>query len=290
VAWQRALPPFLLSWPTITIVTTSKLFLLVLLCVCAIGPGASAGVAGTLANATLTVTYIGTSSLQVRLGDGTTVRSGASIPAGSYQVIVDDADYTNPKFTMNGPGVNISSDLNSSGMGIDRPAFFGPYTLATSSTYTLQDANMGASTAITFTTSATSSASGASNSSGSSSVSGGSSGSTSSGGTSSSASSSTSSTMKMVGTLKASVNASGKPTLTFNGKAVKALKTGRYMVTVEDHSKKAGLIVWQLGRHAMTLSGSAALGSSSHVVTFSTGKWFFEASMAGPRTYFSVTT
>jgi len=67
----------------------------------------------------------------------------------------------------------------------------------------------------------------------------------------------------MVGTLKASVSASGKPTLTFNGKAVKTLKTGHYMVTVADHSKKAGLIVWQLGRHAITLSGSAACGAPS---------------------------
>src|SRR5712675_648819 len=70
-------------------------FLAVSLCVCAISPGASAGVAGTRANATLTVTYVGTSSLQVRLADGTSVRSGATIPAGSYQVLVDDADYTN---------------------------------------------------------------------------------------------------------------------------------------------------------------------------------------------------
>jgi len=270
-------------------VSTSKLLLLALsLCVCAISPGASAGVARVLADATLAVTYIGTSSLQVRLADGTNVRSGATIPAGSYQVLVDDADYTNPKFTMTGPGVNISSDLNSSGMGIDRPAYFGPYSFPTSSTYTLQDANMGASSAITFSTSASATASGASSAGGSSSLSGGSSGNTSSGGKSSASSSSTSSTMKMVGTLKASISASGKPTLTFNGKSVKTLKTGRYMVNVEDRSTKAGLIVWQLGRHAMTLSGSAALGSSSHVVIFTTGKWFFEASMAGPRTYFSI--
>jgi hypothetical protein len=279
VAWQQALPPFCSR--AITIVITSKRILLALsLCVCAISLGASAGVAGTLADATLTVTYIGSSSLQVRLADGTTVRSGATIPAGSYQVLVDDADYTNPKFVMTGPGVNISSDLNSSGMGIDRPAFFGPYSFPTGSTYTLQDANIGASSAVTFTASASATTSGASSSGGSSSVSGGSSG---------SSSGATTSTTKMVGTLKAAVSVSGKPTLTFNGKAVKTLKTGRYTVTVGDHSKKAGLIVWKRGSHAMTLSGSAALGSSSHAVTFNTGKWFFEASMAGPKTYFSVT-
>ena len=124
------------------------------------------------------------------------------------------------------------------------------------------------------------------NASASSSSSGGSSSSTSSGGKSAS----TSSTTKLVGTLKAAVSTSGRPTLTFNGRAVKSLKTGRYTVAVGDHSKKAGLIVWKLGSHAITLSGSVALGSSSHAVTFSTGKWFFEASMAGPKTYFSVTS
>jgi hypothetical protein len=264
-------------------------FLALSLCVCAISLDASAGVAGTLADATLTVTYIGSSSLQVRLADGTAVRSGGTIPAGSYQVLVDDADYTNPKFTMNGPGVNISSDLNSSGMGIDRPAFFGPYAFPTGSTYTLQDANIGASSAITFTASANATASGASSSGGSSSVSGGSGGSSSGVGKSASSGATTTST-KMVGTLKASVSAFGKPTLTFKGKAVKTLKSGRYSVTVDDHSKKAGLIVWQLGRHAITLSGSATLGPSSHAVAFSAGKWFFEGSMAGPKTYFSVTS
>jgi hypothetical protein len=92
-----------------------------------------------------------------------------------------------------------------------------------------------------------------------------------------------------VGTVKASVSASGKPALTFGGKAVKTLKAGRYMFTVADHSKKAALIVWPLGKHALTLSGSAATGSSSHSVTLGAGKWFFEASVSGPKTYFTVT-
>ena len=87
----------------------------------------------------------------------------------------------------------------------------------------------------------------------------------------------------------ASVSASGKPAMTFGGKTVKTLKAGRYMFTVADHSKQASLIVWPLGKHSITLSGASATGTSSHSVTLSAGKWFFEASMAGPRTYFSVT-
>jgi hypothetical protein len=252
------------------------------LCAGAVSIGAQAGVARTRADAVLNVTYVGSTSLQVRLGDGSTVRSGGTVPAGTYQVLVEDDDFATPNFKMSGPGVNITSNLDSSGMGIDHPATFGPLTLQTSSTYTLQDANVGGSSVFTFTTSAAATASGTSNASASSSASGGSSSSTSSG--------STSSTTKLVGTLKAAVSTSGRPTLTFNGRAVKTLKTGRYTVTVGDHSKKAGLIVWKLGSHAITLSGNVALGSSSHAVIFSTGKWFFEASMAGPKSYFNVTS
>ena len=261
------------------------------LCGCAIGlGGASAGVATSRATATLAVTYIGSSSIQVKLGDGTTVRSGSVIPAGSYTLQVDDPDYPNPKFTMNGPGVSVSSDLNSTGMGIDRPAFLGPYTLQTSSTYSVGDANMGSSVTISFTTSASATASGSSSggSSSSGSSSSGSSGSSSS--SSSSSSGSMSSTMKMVGTLKASVSTAGKPALMFGGKSVKTLKAGRYTLTVADQSKKAAFIVWKLGSHAMTLSAVAATGSSSHTVTLSAGKWFFEGAMSGPRTYFTVTS
>jgi hypothetical protein len=247
--------------------------------------GVAAGLAQTRADAVLNVTYIGSSSLQVRLGDGTAVRSGGTIPAGSYQVLVDDPDDANPSFRMTGPGVSIiNNDLNSSGMGIDRPATFGPFTLATSSTYTLQDSNIGASSTVTLNTSATATASGSSNTTTSSTSSGSST--TPSGGKSSS-SSGTSAT-KSIGTLTASVSTTGKPALMFGGKAVKTLKAGRYAVKIQDNSKRVGLIVWKLGSHPLTLSGAAAIGPKSQSVTFSSGKWFFEASTSGPKTYFTV--
>jgi hypothetical protein len=104
----------------------------------------SAGVARSRADV-LAVTYIGSTSLQVRAPDGTAVRSGGTLPAGSYQVQVDDPDYTNPKFQITGPGVNVSDDLNSTGMGIDRPAYLGPYTFQANASYRIQDANIGAS-------------------------------------------------------------------------------------------------------------------------------------------------
>jgi hypothetical protein len=257
------------------------------LCGLALSGGASAS---ARADATLAVTYIGSTSLQVKLDDGTTVRSGSVIPAGSYLILVDDPDDTAPKFVMSGPGVNISSDLNSTGMGIDRPASFGPDTLQASSSYTLSDVNIGGS-AITFSTSSSATATGGS---GGSSTSGGGSSSTGSGSSSSgsgrsSSSGTKSTTSTLVGTLAAAVSASGQPTLKFGGKAVKTLKPGRYKLTIADHSKKAGFIVWKLGSHAMMLSGVAAAKSSSQTLTLIAGKWFFEASMSGPKTYFTVT-
>jgi hypothetical protein len=204
------------------------------------------------------------------------------VPAGTYQVLVEDDDFATPNFKMSGPGVNITSNLDSSGMGIDHPATFGPLTLQTSSTYTLQDVNIGGSSVFTFTTSAAATASGTSNASASSSASGGSSSSRSSG--------STSSTTKLIGSLTASVSAAGKPTLAFGGKSVKTLKAGHYTISVQDHSKKAGLLLWKLGSHPLALSGAAATGPKSKSVSLSSGKWFFESSMAGPKTYFSVTS
>jgi hypothetical protein len=252
----------------------------------AVGLGVpSAGVARSQADV-LAVSYVGSTSLQVRAPDGSIVRSGGTLPAGSYSLQVDDPDYTNPSFQMSGPGVNVSSNLDSTGMGIDRPAFLGSVTLQLNASYKIQDANIGASSAITFTAVAGASTPGGSTGGTTTTSGGSSSGGGSTGGT---GGSSGSTTTKLVGTIKASVSATGKPALSFGGKAVKTLKKGRYMFTVADHSKKAALIVWPLGRHAIMLSGAATIGSSSHSVTLSAGKWFFEAFMSGPRTYFTVT-
>ncbi len=253
--------------------------------------GLSIGQAGAsnAAGSTLMVTYTSSKSIQVKLADGTVVGSGTPVPAGSYTVLVydDPNTYPNPRFTINGPGVAVSSDLNSTGMGLDEPASLGPYTFQTSSTYTVEDTNMGASSLVTFTTTATS---------------GGSSSTVTS--TASSSTVATTTTMmtttttatttttpsvaKTLGTLKGSVSAAGKAALSFDGKAPKRVKAGRYKVTVVDHSRKAGLFLGEASKHTLTLSGLAALGTSTHTVSLSAGKWFFEASSSGPKSSFTV--
>jgi hypothetical protein len=251
-----------------------------------LGLGSTGAVGARAAGATVNVTYVTAKTLQVKLSDGTVVGPGASLPSGSYSVLVydDPSTYPNPNFTMSGPGVSISSNLNSTGMGLDEPATFGPFSFSAGASYSVEDTNIGAASLITFSTSAG----------------GGSSGSTSTGSTTTGQTTTTKTTTttpaasgppvgsKLVGTLEGIVSVSGKPTLTFSGKVVKTLKAGRYKVKVADHSKKVGLIVWKLGGRPVTLSGAAAVGSSTHTVTLSAGKTFFETSARGPKTYFTV--
>jgi hypothetical protein len=251
---------------------------LLALCICAFGPAVARA-----DGPTINVVY-SSSSVTVSVVGGSSVGNGTTIPAGSYTIqVYDGGDWPNPKFTMSGPGVSVSSDLNSTGMGIDNPSTFGPFNLATSSSYTISDANMGGGSRVAFSTSATATATGGSSlgGSGSTSVSG-------SGSSSGSSSSSAGSTTHMVGTATGSVSAAGKPTFSFAGKPVRTLAPGLYKVTVADHSKKAGFILGRLGAKPITVSSAAAVGTSSHPVTLARGKWYVEVAVGGPRVYFTV--
>ena len=174
------------------------------LCLSALGSAAS-GVNGL----TINIMYT-TSSLQAKLSNGTVLASGTVVPPGPYSVVVyDSIDDSNPLFTMTGPGVSVSSDLNPTGVGIEVPMTFGPFLLEASSSYSIFDANMAGGSAILFTTSATGS-------------------SASSEATSSGSTSSGSTAAKTLGSLALFVGASGKPFLSLGGKPVKTLKAGRY--------------------------------------------------------------
>jgi hypothetical protein len=257
--------------------------------VCALAGGAGSLVVTTARadSATIDVTYTTPTSLQVTLADGTPVRAGSVIPAGSYTVDVKDdpdAGDLNPDFTITGPGVNVSNNLDSTGMGIDGLSVLGPFTFQASSSYSIEDAKLGASTGVTFTTSASVPASAVSTlPTGTSTSSSGSTTSTAAG-KSGGAASTGSASQKILGTLEGSVSPSGKPSLSFDGKPVKTLKAGRYKVVVRDHSKKAGLTIG-----AVAVSGAAAAGASSHTVTLRAGKSFFRAAPAGLKNYFSIT-
>ena len=227
------------------------------------------------ADGTLTVRYVGCTGMSV---------SPSPLPAGSYSVLVYDDDNCNASFTLTGPGVSLSSDLNSTGMGIDHPAGpFGPYTFQAGATYTARDANINASTQFTPTAAAGGSSGGSGGSSGGSGSSGSGGSSTGSGGSSSSGSTGT----KTLGTLVGSVSATGKATLKISGATVKKLKAGVYKLTVNDSSKKAGLIIQALGFKAMTESAVSGTGTKTTTLRVIHGKYFFQAT-GGPKIYFSV--
>ena len=122
--------------------------------------GLSVGLDATAARAdisTLTITYTTPTSLQVTLSDGTVVKSGSVVPAGSYELHVLDNEVTGdqvPNLKISGPGVSFANSLNE-GMGIPAEQTFGPYTLQTSSTYSIEDSNLGESSLLTFSTTAT---------------------------------------------------------------------------------------------------------------------------------------
>jgi hypothetical protein len=237
------------------------------LCLTALGSAAS-GVNGL----TINVMYT-TSSLQARLSNGTVLASGTVVPPGPYSVVVyDSIDDSNPLFTMAGPGVSVSSDLNPTGMGIEVPMTFGPFLLEASSSYLIFDANMAGGSAISFTTSATGSSASPNDPSASS-------GSTSSG----------SATAKTLRSLALFIGGSGKPFLSLGGKPVKTLKAGKYSLIVGDSSRKVGLLIGHGSVHPTTLSGVAAVGASSRKVNLTSGTWFYEASPRGPKIYFKVT-
>jgi hypothetical protein len=226
----------------------------------------------------LTINVFYTSnSLQAQLSNGTALNPGTVVPAGLYSVVVyDSGEDANPQFTMTGPGAAISSDLDPTGMEIDVPVTFGPFALAPSASYTIYDANLGSGSAIAFTTSATVSPPSASTT-----------GSSGSGETPSSGSAS--GKAKTLGTLVMSVGTNGKPSLTLGAKPVKTLKPGKYGLIVGDSSKKAGILIGRGTARPSTLSGTTAVGTSSRTLTLTAGRWFFEPSTRGPKSYFTVT-
>jgi hypothetical protein len=245
-------------------------------CACLTAATATAGTTRHAASE-IDVFYLG-GALQVKF-DGAVIRSGGSIPAGSYMVYIFDDEYATPQFSMTGPGVSLSTEMNSTQMGgLITPWPAGPFNFQSGGTYRVADSNLGAGAASTFTVTAAagSSGSGGSNSPATS-VSG--SGSTKTG----------SSSNTLLGTLQGSISSSGKATLTLGGKAATKLRAGRYAVVVDDRSKKAGLVVGQASKKPITLSGAATTGKKTSSLTLTAGKWFVQSSPGGAKTYFTVT-
>jgi hypothetical protein len=227
------------------------------------------------AEGTLTVRYVGCTGMTVTPNPP---------PAGSTSVLVYDDDNCNASFSLSGPGVSLTTDLNSTGMGIDHPAGpFGPFNFQAGATYTVRDSNISASTS--FSPSAAASSSGGS--SGSSGVTSGSTAGTTSSGGQTSGSTTSSGGTTTLGTLVGTVSPTGKATLVLGGATVKRLKAGVYKLTISDRSKKAGLIIQALGYRAMSESAVSGTGTRTTTLRVIPARYFFQAT-GGPKTYFTV--
>jgi hypothetical protein len=237
---------------------------------------------------TLYVNYVGMNCTFTMVTDsGATV---SSLAPGSYQLTLTADDFTScpaaglPDFSLTGPGVSIQTPIDAgTGAAAD-------YTIALqpSSTYVAQDLSQPLSR-LTFTTLASGtpitpavpySTTG-----------------TGKAGKSESSPIGTSVPVRgaaeplpLRGTLTGQVTPAGVPELSFKGKTVTRLQSGRYKVSVVDKSKKSGLIVQETGKNGTTIAGTTFTGSRTVTVTLKAGQWFFYPTFVGKKNYFIVTS
>lgn len=234
----------------------------------------------------LNVTFSTGGAIAVTLPDGTPVGvstgSPTVIPAGYYTLFLSGPGCVNvPFFTLRGPGVNISDNLEEGEVTSDS------YTadFQANSTYTWTDE---ATPGVVYTFQTSSSVLGTptplpdggyavSNDSGTA---------ASSDPIGSGASASPALSVK--GSLTAAVSAAGKLSLLYKGKAVTTLPPGRYTVSVNDKSRTNGFMLERVGHAPLSLIKPGKVGKASATVDLTSGQWFFAAHAAGVKTYFIV--
>lgn len=230
-----------------------------------LGPPAQAA---RTAAPTLVVNFTPTGVVSVTLPSGTPVgtTSGTptTIPPGNYTLVLNGPGNCTPEplFELKGPGVDLDSDM----LGSEVNTYELYETFQPNATYTWHT-DWNQSIVYTFT------------------ASGAFAGSTpaASGTSSSSAASSTPTSIGIVGSesvpfrgkLAAAVSATGKLTVTFGGRRVTSLKAGRYTLAVTDRSRTNGLVLQHTTHKAMTVAGTAFVGTRTVSVDLTAGRWLF---------------
>jgi hypothetical protein len=92
---------------------------------------------------------------------------------------------------------------------------------------------------------------------------------------------------KVKGKLAASVTTAGKLALTYKGKPVSELRSGRYSITVLDETSRSGFKLQRRGKAATTVSTKAFLGRRTVTVALARGQWMFYSSPSAKH-YFVV--
>ena len=220
------------------------------------------------------------------LADGTSVGTssapGTTIPAGTYRVNVDDTAQAVMQFHLAGPGVELVTNMT---FGEDAAQTLVE-TFQPSSTYTFRD-DFQPSLVRYFSTSSNSISSG------------GSGGGASTGGTPAKSQSGGglptisqdivgSEIQPFRGTLAGAVSPAGKLTLTFKGRSVASLRSGRYRIAVDDETAKSAFMVQRLKKQPVTVTGHAFVGRRTVTVTLDRGQWWYFSGAGKKKTYFIV--
>jgi len=230
-----------------------------------LGPPAQAA---RTATPTLVVNFTPTGAVTVTLPNGTPVgtTSGAptTIPPGNYTLVLNGPGncIPEPLFELKGPGVDLTSDM----LGSEVDTYELYETLQPNATYTWHT-DWNQSILYTFTASGTVAASTP----------------TVTGTSSSAGASSTPTSIGIVGSaivpfrgkLAVAVSATGKLTVTFGGRSVTSLKPGRYTLAVTDRSRTSGLALQNPTHKAMTVTGTAFVGTHTVSVDLTAGTWLF---------------
>jgi hypothetical protein len=230
-------------------------------------------------------------TMSVTLGDGTSVGTpsspGTAIPAGLYDIHLDDTAGVLHLFHLVGPGVYVSANPLTDGP--DGEAVLNEFfevTFQPNSTYTYQDDySPNASHRVFSTTGGAAPAH--------TPVAGASTGKvitgTSIAGTKDSKVTAPAAPVRFRGSLAAAISASGKPNLTFKGKNVTTLQAGRYRISIVDQSKTSGFIIQQFHKLATTVAGASFTGRRTVTIVLKPGQWLFYPTFVGRKTYFVVT-
>jgi hypothetical protein len=239
--------------------------LLALTVVAAAGLGAALnGGASGAASQLLFVTYNGTTpvvTLPSGAAVGTSNPPGTLIPAGVYTVEISVSSLP-ADFQIVGPGLNF----------LDNEPSTEVYTItfAASSTYSYEDVDNPGTTVGYFSTTATFGQGSSTppsvtskNPQANSDVVG-----------------SAVAAAKKPETLEATVSARGTVSLDASAKRVAKLGAKRYVVVVEDRSRKAGFTLQKRGGRALELTGTSFTGKQSLTLALGAGTWFYYSSPA----------
>ena len=220
-------------------------------------------------------------SMRLNLGDGSPV---GSIPPGAYTVIVNNNTVNDNfgdthKVHLFGPGVDYSTVLTQE----EETQAVWSVTFQPNSTYTFQDDYRPALIHVVFGTSAT----GTSSSSAAAVSTPSSSKAKSSGSVAKNSDIAGSAVVPFRGALAATIDATGRLTVTTKGKPVSTLKAGLYTWTVRDNSATRGFSIQKLKSSAIDLTGVAYKGTHVKTVNLKAGQWTF-FSPSGKKNYFIV--